>query len=81
VRLGTAFPLSRWPLCRIPVTLDEAMNDPKYSSDTNTPKKRPGALVEDETLVGKEDGSVETRKPDGKVEEGATDKRENRPSS
>lgn len=41
------------------------------------PPKR-GALVEDETLVGRTDGGVETRQPDGKIEERATDARENR---
>lgn len=41
------------------------------------PPKR-GALVEDETLVGRTDGSVETREPDGKIEERATDARESR---
>lgn len=48
----------------------------KIDGGQSRPKK--GALVEDETLVGKEDGGVETRQPDGKIEEGATDARENR---
>lgn len=42
-------------------------------------KRKPGALVEDETLVGTEDGGVKTRQPDGLIDEGATDARENRP--
>lgn len=46
--------------------------------DMPVTRKRPGALVEDETVVGTEDGGVKTRQPDGKIGERATDKRENR---
>lgn len=42
---------------------------------------KPGALVEDSSLVGLTSGGVAPKAPDGKVTEGeATDKREN-PSS
>lgn len=50
--------------------------------DANKPNKsqppKRGALVEDETVVGTQDGGVVTRQPDGKIDEGATDRRENR---
>lgn len=43
-------------------------------------KRQPfGALVEDETLAGTEQGGVKPKQPDGRIDEGATDKRENRP--
>lgn len=46
----------------------------------NMPVKKPkfGALVEDETLAGTEEGGVKPKQPDGKIDEGATDPRENR---
>lgn len=54
--------------------------DKKHEEPPKTPAKRPGALVEDETLVGMSDGSVKPKQPDGKVDEGATDPRESRGS-
>lgn len=39
-------------------------------------RKPLGALVEDETLSGTESGGVVPKGPDGKIDEGATDRRE-----
>jgi len=50
--------------------------DATKPNPSQPPKK--GALVEDETLVGRTDGGVQTREPDGKIEERATDPRESR---
>ena len=45
---------------------------------TTPVKPKPGALVEDETLSGLQDGGVAPKAPDGRsTEEGATDAREN----
>lgn len=50
----------------------------KVSGGDMPVKRKVGALVEDESVVGTEDGGVRTRQPDGRIEEGATDRRENR---
>lgn len=58
------------------------MVDHEHKPEPEHPKpKRPGALVEDTTLAGMEDGSVRPKEPDGKVEERATDPRESRRST